>query len=766
MKNPTLLLAAATCAFVLGTSAVNASEVRLNETLQLLEQEKSTTNVYRAYFPSKELGRKAAISFHGQLLEADYDAGYLILELEAQDIERLEQFDFKLSVASQFISQRALRLEAKQTQMRSLLAVPGIANDISIQAVPGFPCYETVEDTFAVAQGFTTTYPQLAEWIDVGDSWQKTVGQGGYDINVLKLTNKTTGGNKPKLFINSAIHAREYATAPLNLDFARWLLEGYDNDADATWILDHHEVHLMLQTNPDGRKRAETGISWRKNTNQNFCGPTGNSRGVDLNRNFTFSWNGTNGVGSSGNQCSGTYRGPFRGSEPEVQALEGYVRSLWPDRRGPNRNDAAPANTSGIHLDIHSFSELVLWPWGDVNQLAPNGVALRTLGRKFAFFNGYSPQQSIGLYPTDGTTDSVSYGELGVPAYTFELGTRFFQQCGVYENTIRPDNLPALVYAAKVVRAPYVTPAGPDSINLTLGNGASNGGVAAGTQVSLNVTASDTRFNNSNGSEGTQNISAAEYYIDIAPWEAGASANSLSASDGAFNERNEGVTGVIDTSNLSNGRHTVFVRSRDTTGTWGAVSAAFLNVTDDSTPPPPPPADCAFEDDFTSSTGWSNSNTSTCTTGTYVRNNPQLFSNSGVTTQVGGDAGGDGFAVFTATNTSAGRDDVDGGACILSSPAVTVNDDSTLSLSWFHGQRDSGDDANGDFFRIEYSTNGGTNYTSLVDIGDVRTQAEWRTATASVPAGSNVLLRVSTSDGAGPGDLVEGGIDSVSICPN
>jgi len=450
MKNPTLLmtLIAGLLSPAIGIS--HTSDQALKENFELLEQEKSIGNVYRAYFPNKALGRKAAITFHSQLLEANYDDGYLIFELTPHEIEQLKQFDFKIALATQYLKRRTLELEVRQQLIQESLSSPS-SNDVTIQAVPGFPCYETVEDTFSAAQDLSTTYPQLAQWIDVGNSWAKTVGQGGYDINVLKLTNQSISGSKPVLFINSAIHAREYATAPLNLDFARWLLEGYNNDADATWILDHHEVHLMLQTNPDGRKRAETGLSWRKNTNQDYCGPNGNSLGVDLNRNFSFSWNTTNGVGSSGNQCSSTFRGPQPGSEPEIQALENYIRSLWPDRRGPNRNDAAPTNTSGIHLDIHSFSELVLWPWGDANQTAPNGNALRTLGRKFAFYNGYSPQQSIGLYPTDGTSDSVSYGELGVAAFTFELGTQFFQSCAVYENTILPDNLPALIYAATLL---------------------------------------------------------------------------------------------------------------------------------------------------------------------------------------------------------------------------------------------------------------------------------------------------------------------------
>jgi hypothetical protein len=190
------------------------------------------------------------------------------------------------------------------------------------------------------------------------------------------------------------------------------------------------------------------------------------------------------------------------------------------------------------------------------------------------------------------------------------------------------------------------------------------------------------------------------------------------------------------------------------------VSAVFLNITDT------PPLGCAFEDNFTTSTGWSNSPTSNCSTGAYVRDNPTQVTNSGVITQVGGDAQGDGFALFTATNSSAGRDDVDRGVCVAVSPAITVADNSTLSLDWFHGQRDTGDDNSGDFFRIEYSINGGASYNSLVSIGDVRTQAQWSTANTNIPAGSSVLVRVSASDGSSAGDLVEGGIDTVSICPD
>ncbi len=550
------------------------------QTRQMQEQEKAASNIYKAYFPNLETARKAAISFHAQLLEANYETGYLVFELTPQEMAQLRQFGFKLLPATEFMQQRKQFLNNIQTEtLRRQQAAPSGAKVVAPPGtIPSFPCYETVEETFSQAEGFAASKPNLASWVDVGESWEKTVNLGGYDIKVLKLTNAANTASKPKLFVTSAIHAREYTTAPLNLEFARWLLNGYGVNADATWILDHHEVHLMLQTNPDGRKKAESGLSWRKNTNQAYCGATSNTRGADLNRNFSFTFNLTGGLGSSSNQCDLTYRGVAAASEPETQAVEAYVRSLWPDQRGPNVTDAAPRTNSGIHIDLHSFSQLVLWPWGSTNTLSGNATDLQTLGRKLAFFNGYTPQQSIGLYPTDGTSDSVSYGELGVAAYTIELGTSFFQSCSTYTNKIRPDNLNALIYAAKVVRTPYITPAGPDISALALGGTASTTGVQVGTAVALTGTANNTRYNNSNGVQPAQNIAAAEYYVDTPPWVSGATPVALTTKIGSFDAKTESIVGSINTASLSVGKHIVYVRSRDVGGNWGAISAAFLQV--------------------------------------------------------------------------------------------------------------------------------------------------------------------------------------------
>jgi carboxypeptidase T len=572
------LIGAAPSALAHGASAHDAVEMD-----HLLAQQEKVDNFYRAYFPDAKTGRKAAITFHGQLLESNWKGGYLVLQLQPEDIKALEGFKFRVVKDEAFIARHdALVKRLRAAGSPNLFGAEGAKLAARAaetgESIPNYPCYETVEETFAAAQGFTTSHPKLATWTPVGQSWQKTQGSGGYDIAVLKLTNEdTTGPNgeaKPKLFINAAIHAREYVTAPLVLAFAGELLNGYGKNADATWILDHHEVHLLLQLNPDGRKKAEGGLLWRKNTNTAYCGANSNDRGADLNRNFTYSWNKTNGQGSSGNPCAETYRGPTPNSEPETDAIEGYVRSIFPDRRGPNQNDPAPADTAGIHLDIHSYSQLVLWPWGFTNQAAPNGTALQTLGRRFAYFNNYTPEQSIGLYPTDGTSDSISYGELGVAAYTFELGTSFFQSCTTYTNTIKPNNMKALWYAAKVVRTPYLTPGGPDVTKLKL----SVNGVPAGTPVTVTATLSDLNFNNSNGAEPTQNIASAEAFIDVPPWMPGATPIALSASDGSFNAKTEKAAATLSTTGLSKGKHLVYVRGKDAGGSTGPVTAVFLKI--------------------------------------------------------------------------------------------------------------------------------------------------------------------------------------------
>jgi hypothetical protein len=301
--------------------------------------------VVRAHYADRQLVNELAAWI--EPWEVHHDRGYLVVAVDRAGYERMLAAGFRLEI---------------DWELTDELNRPRLMLSGQVSGIPGYPCYRTVEETFATAQAIATMHPALAAWIDVGDSWEKTEpdGEPGYDMMVLRLTNSAVPGPKPKMFVMTSVHAREYAPAELGTRFAEYLVDNYDSDPDATWLLDYHEIHLLLQANPDGRKHAEAGLSWRKNTNGSYCSPTSNYRGADLNRNFPFQWNCCG--GSSSLECSELYRGPSAASEPETQAIRDYVRAEFPDQRDDVLSDPAPDDAMGVFLDIHTYGELVLWP--------------------------------------------------------------------------------------------------------------------------------------------------------------------------------------------------------------------------------------------------------------------------------------------------------------------------------------------------------------------------------------------------------------------
>lgn len=61
-------------------------------------------------------------------------------------------------------------------------------------------------------------------------------------------------------------------------------------------------------------------------------------------------------IGASSNICSETFAGPHAFSEPESRALADFVTSF--------------SGQIKIYLAFHSYSQLVLFPWGHTDELA------------------------------------------------------------------------------------------------------------------------------------------------------------------------------------------------------------------------------------------------------------------------------------------------------------------------------------------------------------------------------------------------------------
>ena len=444
--------------------------------------------------------------------------------------------------------------------------------------IPGYPCYRTVSEIFASADTLAADYPDLVELRDIGDSWEKTQDPNeGWDIEVLVLGNRDTPSvPKSDAFIMSGIHAREWAPTEINLRLAEYLLENYETNADVKWLLDYNYVHLVLSTNPDGRTQDEANQNWlwRKNTNNNYCtGGTGqNGRGADLNRNFTYAWE------DNYDECYQTYSGPSAASEPETVAIMNYVSSIFPDQKGPDPDD--PVNelfSTGMFIDIHSYSRLVLWPWGYTYDTAPNDASLRVMSYKFAYYNGHDPQKSTELYPSAGTTDDWAYGELGVPGFCFEVGDSFHQSCSVFENDINPNNQEALLRAIKIARRPYRLTHGPEVTNLSL----QANPVQPGQNLMVDYTADDTLYSTYRTGVPSSTIDSIRYSIDSPSWISGSNPTTI-----VLRTQVPKYTAAFAaaTTGLTPGQHTLFVEALDGSGAWGPPTAIFFTISNGEPP--------------------------------------------------------------------------------------------------------------------------------------------------------------------------------------
>ena len=435
-----------------------------------------------------ETGELAALRERYDFWGADWRAGYAVFDLDAGQRSKLERAGFRIT--TDLRRARELADWRRATEQADLQRGAG--------TIPGFACYRTVDATHATLADLAAAYPDRATLSEIGDTWQADAGAAvGDSIGVLVIRNASSPHPKAPLVIAAAQHARELATAEIATRFAELLLASADIDPDIGWLLDHREIHIIAQANPDGRRQVELGAGmWRKNHNETACAAgnlSGTWPGIDLNRNSSFLW----GSFSSSDACSQTYRGPVPASEPETLAIQNYLASVFDDQRpASDLESPAPAEARGIFISLHSFAEMVLFPWeglgGQNENNAPNHDALAVLGRRFGFLNDYAVGRWQLLGPAGGTAVDFAYGEFGVAAYTFEVGTDFIQSCESFEAAVWPDNRDALLLAEKAARRPYLEPAGPEITALQV---AFSGGVR------LTGTADDTRFFRGNVTE-------------------------------------------------------------------------------------------------------------------------------------------------------------------------------------------------------------------------------------------------------------------------
>jgi carboxypeptidase T len=322
--------------------------------------------------------------------------------------------------------------------------------------VPGYLTATAVEQCLTY---LANTYPQI-----VSRTALPEVSPEGRTSHAIKIAHgSSSAGRRGVLFI-AGVHARELVNPDLAVAFALKLCQAYTGNTGLTFggksytagnvkmIVDTLDTIIFPLVNPDGRAYVQTpgGDSWWRKNRGTHGGTS--CVGVDLNRNFDFLW--SSGIGTSVDPCEyQIYRGPSPFSEPETR----NVRSLLDGH----------ANIVSM-IDIHSYSEDFLYPWGDdENQSSNTGMNfknatynglrgvpgdtqykeyipqpdwdwfVRTANRVVGAIHAarghtYVAKESIGLYPTTGTSDDYAYarhfvdaGKRRIYAYTLETGREF-----------------------------------------------------------------------------------------------------------------------------------------------------------------------------------------------------------------------------------------------------------------------------------------------------------------------------------------------------
>ena len=243
----------------------------------------------------------------------------------------------------------------------------------------------------------------IATLINLGSSYENRTIRG------IKFS--TGGNNKPAVFFNGCQHAREWVTVMATTYLADQLSQNYTADSFIQNLLNIVDVYIVPIVNPDGYVYSHTTDRyWRKNRQPN---PGSSFIGTDLNRNWDADWNG--GQSTSTSPSSDIYVGSYPFSAYEANVVKNFMQSI-PNLRG--------------HLDIHSYSALVLGPWGYTNSQTPDHAEVVSLGNAMnnaiSNTNGYPFTFGTGdangsLYLASGTMPDWTYDGLGALGYTYEL---------------------------------------------------------------------------------------------------------------------------------------------------------------------------------------------------------------------------------------------------------------------------------------------------------------------------------------------------------
>ncbi|XP_047027563.1 carboxypeptidase B [Helicoverpa zea] len=314
----------------------------------------------------------------------DIEAGGITYRIHADDVKRQLEFDDQL---------------IEMQRMSSFTRTAG-------RQLP-YDNYQELEVIDEYLDYIGEKYPDVATVVNAAESFE------GRPIKYIKIsTTNFEDENKPVIFIDGGIHAREWISPPS----VTWAIHKLVEDVTENDLLEKFDWILLPVVNPDGYKYTFTNERfWRKTRSTNNNPLSQICRGADGNRNFDFVWNS---IGTSNSPCSDIYAGTSAFSEVETRV----VRDILHEHLA----------RMALYLTMHSFGSMILYPWGHDGSLSQNALGLHTVGVAMASviqsnalpnFPPYTVGNSalvIGYYIAGSSEDYAH--SIGVPlSYTYEL---------------------------------------------------------------------------------------------------------------------------------------------------------------------------------------------------------------------------------------------------------------------------------------------------------------------------------------------------------
>jgi len=226
----------------------------------------------------------------------------------------------------------------------------------------------------------------------------------GRTIKAMRLS-AGASPTKRKVLILGGTHARELMNPDAIMYLAIELAESYLDSTPITYggrtwsvtdirlILESLDIWFVPCVNPDGREYVMNVDSlWRKNRRLAPSPTAPACVGVDLNRNADIVWGVLRG-NTTCSPCQETYVGPSAFSEPESRNIKHLLET----------------QRFVTFLDVHSYSELVMFPWGHATSQTAfpnqNFTGLQTGTCQFsipAAHAEYMPQQDVNRFRNTG----------------------------------------------------------------------------------------------------------------------------------------------------------------------------------------------------------------------------------------------------------------------------------------------------------------------------------------------------------------------------